>query len=138
VGVRMTREQYASLTGNPKYSPDNKAAYKTFTKLYPETLRNLSGNRRPNEWKALWAIITEHEDGRCDGNCRDLFEKVPDPEELTVVLDWLAKKKYLRLISEDIAWKEKDLPKRYELNWTTVRRNLGIEPPMQLLPLTKA
>ena len=134
----MTREQYASLTGNPKYSPDNKAAYGLFTKLYPETLRNLTGNRRPTEWKALWSIITQHEDGRCDCYCRDLMQIVPDSEELSIVLGWLAKKKYLRLISEDIAWKEKNLPRLYELDWTAVKRNLGIDAPLPLSPLTEA
>ncbi len=138
VGVRMTREQYASLTGNPKYSPDNRAAYRLFTKLYPKTLRNLTGNRRSNEWKALWSIITQHEDGRCDCYCRDLLQIVPDSEELSIVLDWLAKKKYLRLILEDIAWKEKNLPRLYELDWIAVKRNLGIDAPLPLSPLTIA
>jgi hypothetical protein len=136
VGVRMTREAYASMTGNPKYSPENKVAYKTFTKLHSETLRDLSGNRRPNEWKVLWAIITEHEEGRCDSNCRDLRDIVSDPAELSVVLDWLSAKKYLKPISEEIAWKEKDLPQRYELDWTTLKHNLGIDAPLPLSPFT--
>jgi hypothetical protein len=57
---------------------------------------------------------------------------------LSSVLGWLAKKKYLRLISEDMAWKEKNLPRLYELDWIGVKRNLGIDAPLPLSPLTEA
>lgn len=138
VGVRTTREHYTSLTGNPKLPPDNKVAYTKFARLHPETLRTLATKKqRPVEWRVLWTIIKEHEDGRCDWSCPDLI-KIQHHIKLQHTLDWLASQGYLKSFSQDIPWKLGDFIKLYELNWDVVKTKLGIKPPPPLVPLTAA
>lgn len=131
-GVRTTKNFYCEITGNPKYSPDNKTAYERFKKLHPKTLNGLNRRKKPLQWKILWKIIRQHEGGICDCKCRD-FERIePNYEKCQLLLDWLEEKGYL--ISFDIknAWESS--PKQYKLNWIVVKMNLGIDPPSALIP----
>jgi len=135
VGVRMTRNAYASKTGNPRYSPDNKEAYDRFVRAHPETLRSLkTGRKRPLQWLVLWRIITQHEGGVCDYKCQDLESIEPDPVERRNVLGWLLSKGYLRQVNIENAWDSSI--NRYKLNWLFVKSNLGVDPPTPLRPIS--
>jgi three-Cys-motif partner protein len=136
VGVRMTRDHYAILTGNVRYAPDNDKAYAQFAHLHPETLQHLTTmKQRPVEWRVLWSIIKQNEDGRCDNGCPDLL-KIQPAMFLQQTLDWLATKGYLKPFVQEIPWKTEDSAKSYELNWDAVKSQLGIEPPAVLVPMT--
>lgn len=130
-GVRMTRNFYALKTGNPKYSPDNDAAFRRFQRLHPEIFIGLSGRRRPLKWRILWKIITQHEEGMCDCLCPDLMKIEPDTQ---VLLTWLEEKRYLNPVSIENAW---NYPiKQYKLNWKFIKEKLGVNPPPPLKPLS--
>jgi len=132
-GVRATRDFYCSITNNPKYSPDNKGAYRRFKELHPKTLRGLRRNQRPLQWRMLWKTVRDHEEGICDGGCTDLLEIEPNHERIQFHLDWLELKGYLARFAIENAW---SLPvKQYKLNWPVLRENLGINHPPQLTPL---
>lgn len=129
-GIKRTRDAYISITGNPKYQPDNRASYERFKKNHPELLRGLKGNQRPGEWKLLWRVITEHEEGLCDCNCRDFH----DIDSVQNRLDWLAKNEYLRVINIENAWKS--AIKQYQLDWDIITKKLAINPPPELIPIS--
>ena len=130
----MTKDAYAKKTGNPKYSPDVNQAFEKFKVHHPETLRRLTGRKRkPSEWKVLWRIIKQHEDGICDSYCEDL-KTVENPYKLRRILSWLLAKNYLNVFNVDNAWGWSVT--RYKLNWTTVTSNLGILPPAELKPIS--
>lgn len=133
-GVRATRNFYCDITGNPGYTPDNKRAFNEFKAHHPETFRGLSGNRRPIQWRMLWCIITEHEEGICDYMCRD-FEGIEQDEAIRqAALEWLKSKGYLIRQNSTNAWQ---LPiQQYRLNWTTIEDKLGIDPPTPFEPLS--
>ena len=135
-GIRMTRDEYTKRTGNPKYSPNNVKALERFKNLHPEIFRGLRGKTRPLEWKILWKIITQHEDGRCDCMCRDLCDIADNLVKAQRMLEWLEDKRYLETISTEIAWKIGDIIKLYKLDWKIVTNNLGIEAPSPLTPLS--
>ena len=130
-GVRMTRNFYALKTGNPKYSPDNDAAFRRFQRLHPEIFIDLSGRRRPLQWRILWKTITQHEEGICDCLCPDLMKIELDTQ---VLLTWLEEKGYLNLVHIENAWKHPI--KQYELNWEFIKEKLGVAPPPPLRPLS--
>jgi hypothetical protein len=132
----MTRDDYALKTGNPKYSPNNVDAFGRFRSLHPEIFSGLRGKTRPSEWKILWKIITQHEDGRCDCMCRDLCDIESNFVRVQRALEWLTDKGYLETISAEIAWKVEGIIKLYKLNWKIVRNNLRIEAPSSLTPLS--
>ena len=133
-GVRATRNFYCDITGNPDYTPDNKIAFTRFKERHPDTFRGLRGNRRPLQWRMLWCVITEHEEGICDYTCRD-FEGIEQDEAIRqTTLEWLESAGYLVQQNSTNAWQ---LPiQQYRLNWTTIRDNLRVEPPTPFEPLS--
>lgn len=132
-GVRITRNFYSKFTNNPKFSPDNRAAYNRFVALHPE--KRLIGNARSEEWKFLWAIIKEHQDGICDANCRDLIKEQSDFARRLEHLKWLESKGYLNNLGPlTDAWEERF--DAYKLNWSYVSKVLGITPPLPFKPLS--
>lgn len=133
-GVRATKNFYATKTGNPKYSPDNYVAFRRFKKLHPEILIGLRKPRRPLQWRVLWKIITQHEEGICDCMCKDLRNIEPDPANSQLLLDWLEEKRYLTQVNFENAW---DFSiKQYKLDWKVVKQKLGVDPPPPLRPLS--
>jgi len=132
-GVRATRDFYCSKTGNPKYSPNNPKAFGRFKKLHPELFEQITGNRRPLQWLALWKIVRDHEGGICDLRCEDLRKVESDPLVRQILLDWLEKNKYLNRLDIEDAWGSSE--NRYILNWAILRERLGIDPPIPLKPL---
>ena len=110
----MTKDYYSKQTGNPPYKPDNRAAYDKFKRLHRELTYRLIGAQRPAEWKILWKIITQHEEGLCDCQSWDLIAEADFPEETQTNLEWLKEKGYL--VESDIkdAWNSEI--KQYVLN----------------------
>jgi len=133
-GVRATRNFYSEKTGNPKYSPDNKAAFNQFRKCHPEIFIGLSGAKRPLQWRILWKTIVDHEEGLCDCMCGDFEDIEPIQEKRQRLLAWLEKNRYLNRLDIDNAWKLA-IP-QYKLNWVTIKGILGIDPPISLKPLS--
>jgi three-Cys-motif partner protein len=133
-GVRATRSFYSGKTGNPKYSPDNRAAFDRFRRLHPGIFAGLKSTRKPAQWRILWKTIVNHEEGLCDSMCSD-FEKIqPIPELRQELLEWLQENGYLVKLDVANAWK---LPiQQYELNWPTIKERLGVDPPLPLEPLS--
>jgi three-Cys-motif partner protein len=132
-GVRATRDFYCSETDNVKYSPDNSVAFTRFKTLHPELWVGITGNRRPLQWRILWKIVKDHEEGICDLYSRDLTNAEPDPIVRNASLQWLEDKEYLKLYDVENAWDSSD--KRYILNWKTVKERLDVDPPLSLIPL---
>jgi three-Cys-motif partner protein len=133
-GVRMTKDAYSAITGNPKYSPSNQAALVKFKGLHPELFADIPGNRRPVEWKILWKIIKQHEESLCDFQCTDLVKEEPDAMTRIGALHWLLKKDYLKVVHIDNAWKHKR--RRYAIKWSTVKAKLGVGIPPKLRPIS--
>lgn len=133
-GVRMTKDDYSKKTGNPPYRPDNRAAYEQFRRLHRELIYWLKGNQRPAEWKILWKIITQHEGGLCDCECRDVGEIGVPPYQIQAYLEWLEKEGYL--VESDIkdAWNSET--KQYILNWPVLKKRLDLDSPLPLKPLS--
>jgi len=133
-GVRATRNFYCDITDNPGYAPDNNIAFTRFKERHPDTFRGLHGNRRPLQWRMLWRVITEHEEGICDYTCRD-FEGIEQDEAIRqTTLEWLESAGYIIQQNSTNAWQ---LPiQQYRLNWATIRDNLGVEPPTPFEPLS--
>lgn len=133
-GVRATRSFYSEKTGNPRYLPNNKAAFNQFRKSHPEIFVGLSGARRPLQWRILWKTIVDHEEGLCDCMCSDFKEIKPIQETRQRLLEWLEENGYLSRFGIDNAWM---LPiQQYKLNWATIKERLGIDPPLPLEPLS--
>lgn len=133
VGVRVTKDFYAQYTNNPKYSPDNELAYSKFKKAHPEL--RMKGNRKSYQWKTLWKIIREHEEGICDTHCLDLIKELEDFGLIRYSLEWLESNGYIKKINDlTDAWKEK--PNLYQLDWSFLKERLGIDPPAPLKPFS--
>ena len=107
-------------------------AYSKFIKLHQE--KNQKGSRKSIEWKILWKIIKEHEEGICDVYCNDVVEVESSFEGRKKSLSWLESKGYI-VPSDDVtdAWENR--PTLYRLDWEMVKKRLGIEPPVPLIPL---
>jgi hypothetical protein len=133
-GVRMTKDHYSVITGNPRYSPSNEAALDKFKKLHPSLFANLKGNRRPIEWKILWKIIREHEGGLSDYLCNDLIGTEPDKTLRIKALHWLVANSYLTLVNIGNAWESK--MQRYRIKWSIIKATLGVEAPPKLRPIS--
>ena len=132
-GVRATRDFYCSKTSNPKYSPNNRSALERFRRLHPEIFRGLAGNRRPLQWRILWKIIREHEEGICDCMCADLIDVVPNHRARLTFLNWLKEKGYLNRLDIENAWGSPI--EQYKLNWAALKERLGVDMPPPLTPL---
>lgn len=132
LGVKLTKDFYAEFTGNQKFSPDNNKTYENFLHNHPD--KRLPKKKRSSEWKILWAIIKNHEDGLCDQKCDDLLEIEPAEEFLQDKLEWLESIGYLSEIAPlTNVWD--DIPKLYCLNWDFVKKTLDVSPPPKLSPL---
>jgi three-Cys-motif partner protein len=134
VGIKANKDFYSKWTSNPKYSPDNTSTYNQFRILHPELLLNLKRNQRPQHWKMLWETIKYHEEGICDGMCRDFKEIEPDDNRRLELLEWLEYKGYLTQYRIDNLWEEPFI--QYRLDWSIINKNLGIIPPKSLEPLS--
>jgi three-Cys-motif partner protein len=135
-GVKRTKDFYSEKTGNPRYQPDNRTAYRKFRRLHPELLKGLRGNQRPPEWKLLWNTITKHEEGVCDQFCVD-YDRINigrNPNERQVYLEWLENEGYLIEWNVENAWDQSI--KQYKINWNGLKIKLGIDPPLPLRPLS--
>jgi len=133
-GVRATRDFYSSRTGNPRYSPDNRSAFERFRRLHPEIFIGLTGNKRPLQWRTLWKIIKEHEEGVCDCMCKDLIKIEPEFVSRQDLLDWLEEQEYLESVNIENAWRYPI--NQCRLNWSVLGRRLGVNPPPELTPLS--
>ena len=133
VGTTINRAVYEKLTKNTPYRPDNRRTHKKFLEHHPE--KKEYGPRRSTEWKVLWKVIREHEDGMCDIKCKTLIEIQKDPNLLGDALQWLESKKYIKQIKHfSNAWPYP--PILYTLNWDVVKQSLNLEPPEELKPLS--
>jgi len=134
IGVRATRNFYAEKTGNPKYRPNNPEAFRRFKQLHPDIFRGLKGVRRPLQWRILWKIITQHEEGICDCVCSDIREIESDLEASQHLLEWLNENGYLVPFEIKNAWDSSI--KQYKLNWVVLKERLDVDPPLPLEPLS--
>jgi three-Cys-motif partner protein len=132
-GVKVTRDFYCNYTGNPRYDPDNQAAYERFVAQHPETATSLWGGQRPMEWKILWHIIRYCEAGVCDYGCKGIKKK-GETEIVKAAMRWLSNSEYLvQLEGVPSAWP--GIP-RYQLDWAKVNESLNVQPPARLDPIT--
>lgn len=133
-GIGITNTFYTNYTNNPRYSPDNKQVYKRFLPLHPEKIINRT--TRPIEFRALWRIIKDHDEGLCDVFCSDLRELPPINNSLSKALKWLGSKGYIQEIGPlTNAWISQ--PQLYQLDWDYVKQKLGIPLPNKLKPISK-
>ncbi|MDE1845160.1 MAG: three-Cys-motif partner protein TcmP [Thaumarchaeota archaeon] len=131
-GVEITRRFYTKYTNNPKYSPSNEIAYSKFIGLHAE--KKMKGKSRSSEWKILWAIIKEHDEGLCDVECRDLIRIQPESELLKKSLLWLVSKGYIKKINQMTdTWN--NVPDLYRLDWNFVKEKLDVPSPPELKPM---
>ena len=132
-GVRATRNFYAQIMNNPRYSPDINQAYREFRTFHSDILGGIKSQQRPPHWHILRRTITDHEGGICDCECRDFSKVDNNSQNIQSLLDWLEEKGYLIQINNDNAWQ---LPiKKYKLNWAMLNK-FGIEPPSDFEPLS--
>jgi three-Cys-motif partner protein len=134
IGVRATRDFYCEVARNPRYAPDNDAACTLFRRHHPELFVGLKGRQRPLHWRLLWTTIKNHEEGICDCMCSDYTKIQKDVAERQNLLDWLASKGYLLRIDSGNAWNSGIT--QYQLNWATIKANLGVPPPLPFRPLS--
>jgi three-Cys-motif partner protein len=136
-GVKVTKDFYDSVTGNPVYLPGrlpSTQAYSLFKKAHPEITKGLKGNRRPLEWRILWKTIKYHEGGVCDYLCRDFADIEPDALKVISAIQWLHRNNYLELLEIENAW---NYPiDRYKLNWNTIKEELNVDLPPELKPIS--
>lgn len=133
-GIRATRNFYASMTGNPKYSPNNKNALVRFKYRHHSIFKNIKGRKRPLQWLFLWKIITQHEEGICDCECKDFIEIEPETTKREDCLKWLVKEGYLKQANIENAWGSKI--EQYALDWRIVRERLGVDSPPSIEPVS--
>ena len=131
-GVELTKNFFIKLTNNSKVELQNEKAHKKFLDRHPE--KRIKGRPRSSEWKILWAIIKNHEDGLCDKKCGDLLKIESTEEKLQCKLEWLESKKYL-LETESCTTAWNDIPKLYELDWKFIKQTLNVSKPDELSPL---
>ena len=131
-GIRITRDFYTASTGNPRYSPDNKIAYMKFRTLHPENER--SSTTRSAEWKMLWKIVRDHEEGLCDIECDDLVRIEPITKKRKASLDWLVSKGYL-VPTSNITERWLVKPTLYKVEWQSLQTHFGITRPLPLEPM---
>lgn len=135
VGVRMTKDAYSKMTGNPKYSPDRKKALERFKKLHAQTFKKLEGRKRvPLQWRILWSILKQHEGGICDCMCSDLRRIEPNVQDIDDALAWLADERYLKKVNIENAWDTS--VNQYRLCWEVVGEKLEVYPPHPLKPIS--
>jgi hypothetical protein len=106
-----------------------------FRSLHPEKATNPNNpKKRSDEWLILWRTIRDHEDGICDIRCLDCRLIQPEDDLRLEALLWLHTKAYLQKKGHYTdAWPNP--PVLYQLNWNTLKQNLGVDQPSKLLPL---
>jgi hypothetical protein len=132
----MTRDSYASKTGNPAYLPGrvpHEKAYAIFKTIHPEAVTGLRGREKPLAWRILWRTIKYHESGICDHLCKD-FEALEDEVSIESALNWLHSKGYLKQIGTEKAWQYPIT--RYMLKWQTIKSSLNVDRPPTLKPIS--
>jgi three-Cys-motif partner protein len=135
-GVKVTKDFYDTMTGNPVYFPGlapSQQAYARFQNVHRETISKTS-KKRPLQWRILWRTIKYHEEGICDYLCRDFRDIEPDSQLIKSAIEWLFDKQYLRELPVVSAWGNQI--KQYRLNWKKVKETLNIDPPPELKPVT--
>ena len=133
-GINITKGYYQAKTNNPRYSPNNQAAYANFQRLHPDVCVGVRHPRKPLKWKLLWKIIKRHEFGMCDPMCRDFIKDEQDLHVRTEALEWLEDEGYLQQLKGiNPIWEEHY--QRYILEWDKVTSNLKIDRPMILRPI---
>ncbi len=134
IGIRVTRNFYGEFTRNPKYSPDNRAAYDKFKAEHPDKIVGFVGQRKPAEFKILWKIIKEHEDGFADAMCEDLKDDERSLIGRERILTWLSEQGYLAKTAYSNHHWQRRWP-TYSLNWDVVKSKLGVPAPLALVPM---
>jgi|GEM_PF-1325481 len=135
-GIRMTKNEYSKMTGNPKYAPDREKALLKFKTWHPETFRFLRERKRvPLQWRILWSTLRQHEGGVCDCMCSGLRRIESDIHEIQDALTWLAEKGYLEKSGVENAW-DASL-NQYKVCWEVVKKKLEIDPPHPLRPVSR-
>ena len=133
-GVGITKGFYVKYTSNSPPTYDSAVVYSKFKNIHPETTTGLSGNKRPIQWKFLWTIVRNHDQGLCDIRCQDFREIEEDWKSRLKVLEWLELNGYLKMIPHFTdAWH--GIPPLYVLNWDVVTERLDVKPPPALVPL---
>ena len=133
-GIRVTRNFYSEFTGNPRFSPDNRAAYAKFKIQHPDKMVGVVGQRKPAEFKMLWKIIKEHEDGFVDAMCEDLKEDEPSTFGREKILTWLAGQGYIDRTAYSNDYWQRRWP-TYRMNWSVVTSKLSVPGPLPLVPI---
>lgn len=132
-GIDITKGFYSRFTQNPRYAPNNRNAYSKFKWLHPEMIRR--GSVRSEEWKILWDIIKNHDEGLCDRKCKSFIQNPFFDSSIDKYLEWLRSKGYLKTIEPlSNAWI--DCPQLYRLDWNFVEETLGIPVPPKLTPFS--
>lgn len=133
-GIDISRRFYKNATNNQGFNPSNSRTYQIFRNTHPELLKNLTGREKPLEWKVLWRIIKNHEEGLCDVFSTDLLNEAGGLFELNKTLEWLRKVGYLK-INKDIKVNWTNNTNIFELDWQYLKKALEIDPPQRLTPL---
>jgi hypothetical protein len=131
----MNRHFYSTITENPPYSPDSQKAYKNFMAIHPELLKHISGRKRPLQWKILWKIITQHEDGVCERECRDFKDLDNNIDVIQKGLNWLCEHNYLQLSPLSRHWGV-SIP-QYVLKWGKTEERLKLTRPPEFQPISR-
>ena len=133
-GTYITNKFYTRNTSNESTHLDNDRSFMYFKNIH--RISPFKKSQRPEEWKILWKIIVEHQDGYCDTHCQDLRRIIPDYQRRKSALEWLEDNGYIdRIYHLTTSWAVK--PTFYKLNWDTVTENLQIKKPEELKPLEK-
>jgi three-Cys-motif partner protein len=133
-GIGITSSFYNKYTNNQSQKRALNDAYSRFSKLHPETLKEIDGKQRPTGWRFLVEITRDHDEGLCDERCADLGQIEPDPIGRKQCLQWLTESGYLdRILQLTDAWNNP--PQLYRLNWQKVSTQLGLTPSPPLRPM---
>ncbi len=132
-GIKIPQGFYNRLTGNKPYDPEYKRALTKFKLHHPQFLRNPRDT--PKEWRVLRAIIKNHEEGICDSLCTDLLDIESNQNLLKTILESLLNEKYIKKVKFNInTWN--DSPEVYIIDWDVVKKQLDIDRPQKLEPVT--
>lgn len=131
-GINLPKGFFIGRTNNSNYSPNNKVAYQNFTHFHPEKI--IKGSARSDEWKILWDIIKNHDEGLCDELSTNL-QTLQHTQSLKQSLEWLSSNGYIKKIAQ-MTDKWTDLPVSYRLNWDILEEKLKISRPQELMPLS--
>lgn len=135
-GIRITKKFYTDFTNNSPQSAESSQVYKVFKGRHgAESLfLGLKPQERPLEWKMLWDIIKNHEEGLCDIESPNLVKMEKDDTIRQAALEWLEENDYIEPVYNlNLKWEFH--PQIYQLNWEKIENTLGVHPPHKLEPL---